>query len=71
MCIKGCLSFSMGSVLVEGNPSSEFQFFKGLKQSDPLSTFLFILFMESLHISFNRFMQAGMFTGISIGESLK
>lgn len=71
MWIKGCLYSSMGSVLVNGSPSSEFQFFKGLKQGDPLSPFLFILVMESLHISFSRVMEAGLFTGVSIGDSLK
>ncbi|GJY75405.1 RNA-directed DNA polymerase, eukaryota [Tanacetum coccineum] len=70
MWIKGCLKSSMGSVLINGSPSSEFQFFKGLKQGDPLSPFLFILVMESLHISFSRVMQAGLFLGISINESL-
>ncbi|GKB53147.1 RNA-directed DNA polymerase, eukaryota [Tanacetum coccineum] len=48
----------MGSVLVNEGPSSEFYFFKGLKQRDPLSQFLFILVMESLHIPFSRVMQA-------------
>ncbi|GKB85016.1 RNA-directed DNA polymerase, eukaryota, partial [Tanacetum coccineum] len=59
MWIKGCLSSYMGSALVNGSPSSEFQFFKGLKKGDHLSPFLFILVMEILHISFSRVMQAG------------
>nr|GEV96151.1 RNA-directed DNA polymerase, eukaryota, reverse transcriptase zinc-binding domain protein [Tanacetum cinerariifolium] len=49
----------MRSVFVNESPSSEFHIFKGLKQGDPLSSFLFILVMESLHISFSRVMQAG------------
>ncbi|GJT85375.1 RNA-directed DNA polymerase, eukaryota, partial [Tanacetum coccineum] len=50
-----------GSVIVNGSPTEEFQFHKGLKHGDPLSPFLFILVMESLHISFQRIVDAGMF----------
>ncbi|GJQ92301.1 RNA-directed DNA polymerase, eukaryota [Tanacetum coccineum] len=40
--IQSCLTFSKGSILVNGCPTNEFQFYKGLKQGDPLSSFLFI-----------------------------
>ncbi|GJZ65686.1 RNA-directed DNA polymerase, eukaryota [Tanacetum coccineum] len=43
---------------------------RGLKQCDPLSPFLFILVMESLHLSFRKVMDAGLFSGISINNSL-
>nr|GEW74526.1 putative RNA-directed DNA polymerase, eukaryota, reverse transcriptase zinc-binding domain protein [Tanacetum cinerariifolium] len=52
------------------NPTKEFQFFGGLKQGDPLSPFLFILIMESLHLSFQRVVDAGMFMGINLSPSL-
>ncbi|GKE04578.1 RNA-directed DNA polymerase, eukaryota, partial [Tanacetum coccineum] len=68
--INACLSSSMGSVLVNGNPTSKFHFHKGLKQGDPLSLFLFILVMEILHLSFNRVLDAGLYTGISVNNSL-
>ncbi|GKF08656.1 hypothetical protein Tco_0042880, partial [Tanacetum coccineum] len=62
--IQSCLTSSNGSILVNGCPTNEFQFYKGLKQDDPLSPFLFILVMESLHLSFQRIVNAGMFKGI-------
>nr|GEY53868.1 RNA-directed DNA polymerase, eukaryota, reverse transcriptase zinc-binding domain protein [Tanacetum cinerariifolium] len=69
--IRSCLQSSKGSVLVNGSPTQEFQFFKGLKQGDPLSPFLFILVMKSLHISFQRVMDASLFRGIKIGSSIQ
>ncbi|GKC91022.1 RNA-directed DNA polymerase, eukaryota [Tanacetum coccineum] len=68
--IKGCLNSTRGSILVNGSPTSEFKFYKGLKQGDPLSPFLFILVMESLHFSFNHILNAGVFKGIRIDNSL-
>nr|GEX38511.1 RNA-directed DNA polymerase, eukaryota, nucleotide-binding alpha-beta plait domain protein [Tanacetum cinerariifolium] len=60
--ISSCLHNATGSVLVNGSPSSsKFCFHKGLKQGDPLSPFLFILIMESLHVSFGKIMDAGLF----------
>nr|GEY82698.1 RNA-directed DNA polymerase, eukaryota, reverse transcriptase zinc-binding domain protein [Tanacetum cinerariifolium] len=61
--INGCLSSSMGSVLVNGSPTTEFKFYKGLKQRDPLSLILFILVMESLHLAFTNVLNAGIFKG--------
>nr|GEZ79742.1 RNA-directed DNA polymerase, eukaryota [Tanacetum cinerariifolium] len=60
---------SMASVLVNGNPSPEFPFFYGLKLGDPLAPYLFILIMESLHISFSKATSAGVFNGIQINDS--
>ncbi|GJY47483.1 RNA-directed DNA polymerase, eukaryota, reverse transcriptase zinc-binding domain protein [Tanacetum coccineum] len=68
--IGGCLRSSRGSVLVNGSPTVEFQFFKGLKQGDPLSPFLFILVMESLHVSFQRVVDGGLFSGIKLDNSI-
>ncbi|GKF41330.1 RNA-directed DNA polymerase, eukaryota, partial [Tanacetum coccineum] len=68
--IQNCLNSSKGSILINGSPTEEFKFYKCLKQGDPLSPFLFILVMESLHISFQRVVDVGMFTGIKLSSSL-
>nr|GEV17687.1 RNA-directed DNA polymerase, eukaryota, reverse transcriptase zinc-binding domain protein [Tanacetum cinerariifolium] len=59
-----------GSILVNGSPTGEFQFQKGLKQGDPLSLFLFLLIMESLHLSFQYLVNEGLFKGVSVSSSL-
>ncbi|GJU17615.1 RNA-directed DNA polymerase, eukaryota [Tanacetum coccineum] len=68
--IQGIFSSAMASILVNGSPTSEFPFFRGLKQGDPLAPFLFILVMESLHLSVSRAVNEGVFKGIQLHESL-
>nr|GEX08974.1 RNA-directed DNA polymerase, eukaryota [Tanacetum cinerariifolium] len=68
--ISGCLKSAKGSVLVNGIPTPEFQFHRGLKQGDPLSPFLFILIMDSLHLSFKKVINAWLFTSIPLDNSL-
>ncbi|GKA33082.1 RNA-directed DNA polymerase, eukaryota [Tanacetum coccineum] len=65
--IHCCLHSSKGSIIINGSPTEEFQFGKGLKQGDPLSPFLFLLVMETLHISFQRVVDEGMYQGIKVG----
>ncbi|GJR42044.1 RNA-directed DNA polymerase, eukaryota [Tanacetum coccineum] len=66
--IRGCLTSSKASVLVNGSPTDEFLFHRGLRQGDPLSPFLFILVMESLHVSFQKIIDRGLFSPILIGK---
>ncbi|GJS76528.1 RNA-directed DNA polymerase, eukaryota [Tanacetum coccineum] len=68
--IRGSLVSSKSSILVNGSPTSEFHSHCGLKQGDPLAPFLFILIMKSLHLSFSRAIDAGLFTGIKLDSSL-
>ena len=68
--IQNCLSTYRGSILINGSPTEELQFYKGLKQGDPLSPFLFLLVMETLHISFQRVVEAGMFKGVSLSTTM-
>ena len=60
----------MASVLINGSPSSEFPFYCGLKQGDPLAPYLFILIMESLHISVSKAANEGNFKGLRLHDSL-
>nr|GEX62196.1 RNA-directed DNA polymerase, eukaryota [Tanacetum cinerariifolium] len=67
--ISSCLNNAMRSVLVNGSPTLEFQFYKGLKQGDPISSFLFILIMETLHLTFKRVLNVSVYKGISLNGS--
>nr|GEW31540.1 RNA-directed DNA polymerase, eukaryota [Tanacetum cinerariifolium] len=66
--IKGCLTSLSASILVNGSPTQEFYFEKGLRQRDPLSPFLFLLVMEALRLSFVRAMDGGFFKGVLVGS---
>nr|GEX70430.1 RNA-directed DNA polymerase, eukaryota [Tanacetum cinerariifolium] len=68
--IRGTCCFTKASILVNGSPSNEFHFHYGLKQCDPLALLLFILVMESLHLSFSRVVEAGIFKAIRLNSSL-
>ncbi|GJX56953.1 RNA-directed DNA polymerase, eukaryota [Tanacetum coccineum] len=68
--VRGTFCHAKGSILVNGSPSSEFQFQCGLKQGDPLSPFLFILVMESLHLFVCRAVNDRLFTGIRLHDSI-
>ncbi|GKA93361.1 RNA-directed DNA polymerase, eukaryota [Tanacetum coccineum] len=68
--IRGTFTSSMASILVNGSPTSEFPLCCGLKQGDPLAPYLFILIMESLHISFSRVVNDGLFNGFQLHGSV-
>ncbi|GKC95436.1 RNA-directed DNA polymerase, eukaryota [Tanacetum coccineum] len=68
--IRGTLRSSKASILINGSPSNEFYCYRGLKQGDPLASYLFILIMESLHLSFSRVVDQGFFKGIQLPGQL-
>nr|GEX26678.1 RNA-directed DNA polymerase, eukaryota [Tanacetum cinerariifolium] len=68
--IRGSLSSGKASILVNGSPTPEFHFHRGLKQRDPLAPFLFLLIMESLHLSFSWAVEAGIFTSFRVDHSI-
>nr|GFC02424.1 RNA-directed DNA polymerase, eukaryota [Tanacetum cinerariifolium] len=68
--IRGTFSSARDSVLVNGSPSNEFSFHCGLKQGDPLAPYLFILIMESLHMSFSQAVDEGLFKGVHLQGSI-
>nr|GEX40367.1 RNA-directed DNA polymerase, eukaryota [Tanacetum cinerariifolium] len=66
---RNWISSCLNNALINGSPTLEFQFHKGLKQGDPISPFLFILIMETLHLTFKRVLNAGLYKGISLKDS--
>lgn len=66
--ISARLNSSRASVLVNGSPTVEFNLQRGLRQGDPLSTFLFIIAMEGLHVAMEDAVVHGFFHGALVGE---
>ncbi|KAK9060718.1 hypothetical protein SSX86_021424 [Deinandra increscens subsp. villosa] len=64
--VKGVLVSSRASVLVNGSPTKEFQFSRGLRQGDPLSPFQFLVVMEGFSWLFERAGRVGVFSGLPI-----
>nr|GEV12839.1 putative RNA-directed DNA polymerase, eukaryota, reverse transcriptase zinc-binding domain protein [Tanacetum cinerariifolium] len=66
--IKGCFTNARSSILVNGSPTMEFDISKGLRQGDPLSSFLFILAMEGLHALICKAINMGIYRGAIISH---
>lgn len=68
MLIRGCLTSARSSIRLNGNPFDELWLWRGLRQVDPLSPFLFILVTEGLQVSLEDSTHNLMFKGVSIGN---
>ncbi|KAJ0667015.1 putative RNA-directed DNA polymerase [Helianthus annuus] len=66
--IWGVLSSARASVLVNGAPTFEFKWEKGMRQGDPLSPFLFVAVMEGLSNILDRAKEVGVFSGVALPE---
>jgi len=64
-----CLTTTPASILVNGSPTDEFKFERGLCQGGPLSPFLYLLGAEGINVLINTTMEAGLFTSYSVGCS--
>jgi len=65
--IRECVGTATTSVLVNGSPTDEFPLQRGLRQGDPLSSFLFLLAVEGLNILMKSLVENQLFSGYSIG----
>lgn len=66
--INGCLASASISILINGSPTKEFKMERGLRQADPLSSFLFLMVAEALQLTILEAYNNGIFKGILVGE---
>ncbi|GJY07049.1 RNA-directed DNA polymerase, eukaryota [Tanacetum coccineum] len=67
--VKACLESAHTSILINGNPTKEFRFQKGIRQGDPLSPFLFIIAVEALHVALLEAKEKNIFKRITLGQN--
>jgi hypothetical protein len=66
--MRECVCTATASVLVNGSPTGEFPFQRGLRQGDSLSPFLFLLAAEGLDVLMTAMVERNMFTGYRVGN---
>ena len=65
--INWCISTATFSVLINGSPSGFFRSFRGLRQGDPLSPYLFVIGMEALSCLLKRAVEGNFISGCRFG----
>lgn len=65
----GILASARASVLINGSPSKEFQYERGVRQGDPLSPFIFIIAMEAFTFFMNKGCELELFKGFKTPNS--
>jgi len=63
-----CVGTATTSILVNGSPTDEFPLERGLRQGDPLSSFLFLLDAEGFNMLMQSVVEAGLFNGYRLGH---
>ncbi|MCI04834.1 LINE-1 reverse transcriptase like [Trifolium medium] len=66
--ILACVTSATTSILVNGSPTYEFWFSRGLRQSDPLSPFLFLVAAEGLNVMLKASVDANLFKGYLVRD---
>ncbi|XP_026416456.1 uncharacterized protein LOC113311876 [Papaver somniferum] len=67
--IKGCIENVPFSILVNGSSHDKFSSQRGLRQGDPLSSFLFLLVSEVLNIMFEKASALGLLGGFFVANN--
>ena len=65
--INWCISRASFSVLFNGSPTGFFQSFRGLRQGDPFSSYLFVIDMETLSCLLKRMVEGNFIYGCKFG----
>lgn len=66
--IRACISSASTSILVNGSPTQEIKFSRGIRQGDPLSPFLFLIVADGLNVAMKEVREMGAFKGVKVGE---
>ena len=66
--IRACLESTTISVLVNGSPTKEFKSFRGLRQGDPMTPFLFLIVAQGLVGLVKQATRKNLFSGLKVGD---